>query len=82
MIAQGQRFCGTCGAQVPQAQEAPAPQVAPQPAPQGAAMPIPEEIPAPNVTPAAPAERRCPKCNTLIVEDDSVFCAECGEKLV
>ena len=90
MIAQGQRFCGTCGAQVPQAQEAPAPQVAPQPAPQvapqpvpqGAAMPIPEEIPAPNVTPATPAERRCPKCNALIVEDDSVFCAECGEKLV
>lgn len=75
-LTPGTRFCGECGTPA-----APAP-TTPAPPPPAAVAPAPAPPPAP--APAAPAvgeASKCPSCGAAMLEDDGVFCGECGAKL-
>lgn len=79
MLPDGAQFCGECGRPVPAAASA----FAPRSRPAMPSIPVAAETPAPRPESFAPAvavadsEYSCPQCGAAIDEDD-VFCGECG----
>ncbi|MBN2169251.1 MAG: zinc ribbon domain-containing protein [Actinobacteria bacterium] len=96
-VSPGARFCGNCGKSTvsepatpqPPQPEAPATPPPAQASVQPPAPPGPVSPPAPPGAQAAAAgdnveekqERKCPSCSAIIIEEDALFCGECGTRL-